>query len=387
MYKYILLLVLGSILLAVSTAMAGGPPYNVVLIGWDAAQRNHIKECMDRGELPHLTALGEEGALVAIDILRTTDTKAGWTQILTGYEPEFTGVFSNARSWSIPKGYTLPERLENYFGKDNIITVAVICKREHMEAIGPQKIPLDEAPAAEPPKPAPTKKPTKARPVPGQSAASSESELPVSSSMEPAPPEPTPPAEQTPQRPQKRKPAEGKIIEENGKKYRFIPGKPYFHMKDGIDVFINGLHKDAVVGEKTLELIDKYKDQPFFFFVHFGEIDDAGHMFGENSPEYTHALIAADTLTGAILQKLKDLGLYDKTLVYVTADHGFDEGIKTHADAPYVFLATNDAKVKRRGMREDITPTILTRMGIDVNALHPPLSGHTLTAAYKPPLW
>ncbi len=86
-------------------------PRNVILIGWDGAQRNHVKECLSRGELPHLRKLSSEGNLVAIDILRTTDTKAGWAQILTGYEPEVTGVFSNSNFKPIPKGYTVFERL------------------------------------------------------------------------------------------------------------------------------------------------------------------------------------------------------------------------------------------------------------------------------------
>jgi hypothetical protein len=61
------------------------------------------------------------------------------------------------------------------------------------------------------------------------------------------------------------------------------------------------------------------------------------------------------------MQKLKDLNLYHQTLIYVTADHGFDEGQKTHNDAPYVFLGTNDAGVIRRGERADIT-TIMERL-------------------------
>ena len=73
------------------------PPRNVVLIGWDGAQRKHIKECLAREELPNIKKLSSEGALVAIDIIRMTQTKPGWAQILTGYEPEVTGVFSNDR--------------------------------------------------------------------------------------------------------------------------------------------------------------------------------------------------------------------------------------------------------------------------------------------------
>lgn len=29
-----------------------GPPRNIILFGWDGAQRAHVKECLGRGELP-----------------------------------------------------------------------------------------------------------------------------------------------------------------------------------------------------------------------------------------------------------------------------------------------------------------------------------------------
>jgi len=93
------LLVFGFSAVSVASAFALGKdekPRNIILIGWDAAQRNHMKECLDRGELPNIKKLSSEGTLVAIDILRVTDTKSGWSQILTGYEPEITGVFSNS---------------------------------------------------------------------------------------------------------------------------------------------------------------------------------------------------------------------------------------------------------------------------------------------------
>ncbi|MBM2825782.1 MAG: Alkaline phosphatase [Dehalococcoidales bacterium] len=303
-------------------------PRNIILIGWDGAQRNHVKESMKRGELPNLQKLSSEGTLVAIDILRATDTKAGWTQILTGYEPEMTGVFSNGRYGPISKGYTVFERLEQFFGRENFVTVAVVGKKGNVDADPPRRKPLKEG-----------------------------------------------------ERP------EGTVVVEWGVRYDLVPAKPYYYTKEGMDVFINGLVKDEGVGAKAVELLEQYKDKPFFFFVHFAEVDQKGHGFGENSKEYNDALISADTWTGRIMEKLKELGIYDKTLLYVTADHGFDEGMTSHNDAPYVFLATNDSKVLRRGERADIAPTILKRFGLDLDKITPPLDGHTLTEPYKPPLW
>jgi phosphopentomutase len=292
-----------------------------------------MKECLGRGELPNLKKLASEGNLVAIDILRVTDTKAGWAQILTGYEPEVTGVFSNRNFQPIPKGYSIFERLEEHFGPDEFATVAVIGKKGHVDADPPRRVRVKDGKA------------------------------------------------------KKKKEPQGKVITEDGVKYRLVPGKPHYHAKESMDVFINGLKEDRKVGTKALELLDEYKGKPFFFFVHFAEIDHKGHGHGENSKEYNDALISADTWTGRIMQELKDLKLYDKTLIYVTADHGFDEGKKGHRDAPYVFLATNDSEVTRRGERADIAPTILRRLGLDLDKIEPQLDGLPLTKDYKEPLW
>jgi hypothetical protein len=104
-------------------------PQNIILIGWDGAQRNHVKESLGRGELVNLKKLSSEGKLVGIDILRVTDTKAGWAQILTGYEPEVTGVFSNRKYQPIPKGYTVFERLEEFFGPEEFVTDTLVRRR------------------------------------------------------------------------------------------------------------------------------------------------------------------------------------------------------------------------------------------------------------------
>ncbi|NQT40574.1 MAG: alkaline phosphatase family protein, partial [Planctomycetes bacterium] len=272
-----------------------GPARNIILFGWDGAQREHVQQCLQRGELPTLRRLAEEGALVDVDVITgATDTKAGWSQILTGYHPQVTGVYSNGRYHDIPAGLSVFERLKEHFGPDQFVCVAVIGKSGHCGEIKPpSKKRLDEK--------APKKQPPKKR--------------------------------------------GGNIVEEDGVKYLVFGGSPYYTMHKSCEVWEYGLAKDVKVGTRALELLEKYKDKPFFFFVHFAEVDHSGHGHGENSKEYNDAIISNDLWTGKILAKLKELGLYDKTLVYVTADHGFDEGGKSHKYAPYVFLGTNDPKV------------------------------------------
>jgi len=114
------------------------PATNVILFGWDGAQREHVQQCLERSELPTLKTLSEEGALVDIDIVTgATDTKAGWSQILTGYHPKVTGVYSNGRYHDIPKGLSLFERLKEHFGADKFVCAAVIGKSGHCGEIRP----------------------------------------------------------------------------------------------------------------------------------------------------------------------------------------------------------------------------------------------------------
>lgn len=333
--------------LASPVCTAAEHPKNVILFGWDGAQRDHVNECLSRNELPNLQKLIDGGRYVKIDIEGTTDTKAGWSQILTGYSPEVTGVYSNRKYQPVPKGLSIFERLEKQFGTDDFVTVAVIGKKAHCGEINPpRKIRLDEE----------AKRQSKAAARKNKRAQSKKQRQPGAG----------------------RKP-QGTIVEENGVKYRVIPGSPYYGMHEALEVWEYGLMKDAKVGTRALELLDQYKDKPFFFFVHFAEVDHAGHQNGENSEEYNDALVSNDLWTGRIMDKVRELGLAGKTQFYVTADHGFNEDGKGHSFAPYVFLATDNKAVNRDGRRQDVAPTILEAFGLDLTDVEPRLDGISLT--------
>ena len=282
-----------------------------ILIGWDGAQREHVKECLDKGELPNLKRLVDEGSFIGIYISGVTETKPGWAEILTGYKADITGVYSNSNYGPIPQGYTIFERLEDYFGADKFVTVAVIAKNENMSAGPPvEKLNSNEG---------------------------------------------------------------------TGFKSSITQAKPFYHAQNSIDLFSSGLMADKRVGDRAIDLLGKYKNRAFFFFVHFGSPDYKGHMYGENSREYNDALISCDIRLGKIMEELQRLNIYDKTFIYVTADHGFDEGKNTHRRADTVFLATNDPVLNEGiGSRADIAPTILYRFGVPLEKIRPPLSGEPL---------
>ena len=126
------------------TIGATDSPRNIILFGWDGAQRDHVKECLNRKELPNLQKIIDEGTFVDIDIEGKTDTKAGWSQIVTGYYPEVTGVYSNQQYQPIPKGLSIFERLETHFGSDQFVTVAVIGKSGNLGTAAPRKVKAPE---------------------------------------------------------------------------------------------------------------------------------------------------------------------------------------------------------------------------------------------------
>ena len=339
------------LLAALPAALASGPaalpvaiaadaqPYNVVLIGWDGVQREHLQQCLKRTELPNLAALGQAGALVDIDVTEVTDTKAGWAQILTGYAAAVTGVYNNGRYQSVPAGYTLFERAEQHFGPENVATLAVIGKDEHVGNNPPEKILLGPA-----------------------------GKLPAAGIKSGA----------GARKAWRQKMRQGQVVEEEGAKYLLVPGKPYYITQNAMDLFQNGLHENAKVGERALEVLRENAGRRFIYFIHFADVDSKGHRYGENSYEYNAAIVDCDRWLGRIEQELAALGLAEKTAVYVTADHGFDEGLRTHKAAPYVFLSTNDKAVTHGGTRADVAPTIMQRLGIGLAALEPPLTGGPL---------
>jgi len=110
---------------------------NVLLIGWDGVQRHHLLELLMAGRVPNLRALIDEGSFETIGVSgHATDTKSGWTQILTGYDPDVTGVYSNREYQPIPVGLSIFERAQQAFGRENVFTMMVTGKAAHVGSIG-----------------------------------------------------------------------------------------------------------------------------------------------------------------------------------------------------------------------------------------------------------
>jgi hypothetical protein len=200
--------------------------------------RERLRELLAAGRLPGVSALVCHGTIVDITVTdHCTDTRAGHTEMLTGYGPDVTGVHSNIRFGPIPAGLSVFEALHRQFGPDRLATIMVTTKAGNLGSVGRGFL-------------------------------------------------------------WRRRP------------WRLVRPTP-----------------------------------------------------------------------NAIAAELDALAVARTTMVFVTADHGFDPARRRHRHAPLVFLATNHPGVVRSGDQRDIVPILLAEMGADSAALQPQRLGRPLTSA------
>ncbi|GAL84946.1 hypothetical protein MYP_2174 [Sporocytophaga myxococcoides] len=66
------------------------------------------------------------------------------------------------------------------------------------------------------------------------------------------------------------------------------------------------------------------KEKPLLTFIHLDLVDKAGHTYGYRSNQYKTAVERADSLTGVILEKMREGNALDSTIFIITSDHGFN---------------------------------------------------------------
>ena len=69
--------------------------------------------------------------------------------------------------------------------------------------------------------------------------------------------------------------------------------------------------------------IDLLRENDFYFVTVYNPVPDhMGHQYGHSSPEYREAIEDADYHIGRLVENLKELGVYEDTLIVITPDHG-----------------------------------------------------------------
>jgi predicted AlkP superfamily pyrophosphatase or phosphodiesterase len=69
--------------------------------------------------------------------------------------------------------------------------------------------------------------------------------------------------------------------------------------------------------------IDLLRENDFYFIAIYDPVpDEMGHSYGSGSPQYREAIEYEDYQIGRLVENLKELGVYENTLIVITPDHG-----------------------------------------------------------------
>jgi len=155
------------------------------------------------------------------------------------------------------------------------------------------------------------------------------------------------------------------------------------------------------VNDNSLPWLDGNAEDPFFTLIHYMDPHDpyfeipyngkavarvntphpAGDRAGELRELYVDNIEYVDGFLGGVFDRLKKLGLYDDTIIVVTADHGEEfyehegwwHGTTLYDEQIHVPLIVKLPKNARSGQRVgdlarllDVTPTILAAAGVDL---------------------
>jgi len=147
--------------------------------------------------------------------------------------------------------------------------------------------------------------------------------------------------------------------------------------------------------EVALDWIEQNRDQRFFFFLHYydphANYSPPEPFASRFTSRYAGEIAYTDHCIGKVIQKLKDLDLYDSTLIIVVADHGEmlgEHGEQSHSyfiyqsaiRIPLIFkLPGQDksARIPSLAGLVDVMPTICSLLGVTPP---PEIQGRSLEA-------
>lgn len=92
------------------------------------------------------------------------------------------------------------------------------------------------------------------------------------------------------------------------------------------------LEKDKKPSQMVAKLSSAWikEHKPRLAFIHFPDVDSAGHASGWGSPEQKEAIKVTDQALSQVIAAIKEAGIADSSVVIVSADHGGH--LKTHGE-------------------------------------------------------
>ena len=141
----------------------------------------------------------------------------------------------------------------------------------------------------------------------------------------------------------------------------------------------------GMVNLALIPWLTETRDRPFFAWVHYFDAHQPANPPPPYDQLFAHAgydgeIAYVDETVGRLLDELRELGLYDSTLIVVTADHG--DGLGDHREMTHAFQLYNstlrvpflvrvpsapkNVVSQRRVGTVDILPTVLDLLSIPV---------------------
>lgn len=141
--------------------------------------------------------------------------------------------------------------------------------------------------------------------------------------------------------------------------------------RKSLDVDVPGLDTRATAAAAIKTMKEK---KPDLLFMHFDNVDGAGHGSGHGSAQYYAAVLLADSLIGAVLQAEKDAGIDGSTITIVVSDHGgigFGHGGDSmeELENPRLYFGKGIAKGRELTVpvaTYDLAPTIAVILGLQL---------------------
>lgn len=138
---------------------------------------------------------------------------------------------------------------------------------------------------------------------------------------------------------------------------------------------LSSAQQDALVRSTTVDLLQNA--DPDAIFLHFDQVDAAGHGSGWGTPQYNAAIATVDSYIGTIVSTINArpgvVSGAEDWLIIVTADHG-GQGLGHDAsqgpinwEVPFIVSGNSvaDGTTMGRGTLRDVVPTALFHLGID----------------------